>query len=155
MTGKLDGRKKGEVSSYGRPIDHQGENMKRKCVGCDTLIPEGATKCPMCGTPIQYNDNIQVVQNYPSSSPIQPTTEIHHHYHHVSQDAQPVLIEKTGKKWKKLKLWSAFCCFIGLVSCAGATGDPNSGAMGVSLACWFVGVVLYIYARSGAWWHHG
>lgn len=33
--------------------------MHKKCVGCDTPIPSGAIKCPMCGAPVQANHPIK------------------------------------------------------------------------------------------------
>ena len=126
------------------------------CVGCNTPIPNGSNKCPMCGakvaplaTPIIFTTPAQ------AQSPIlQTVTEVHHH-HHINQ-SQPILIEATGKKWKKLYGLACLSIFFAIVSCSiGASSKPPGAAMGVSGLLWMVGIVMYIMSRVGAWWNHG
>lgn len=128
--------------------------MLNKCIGCDTPIPFGATKCPMCGAPVQIAVITTQVQQSSPTQVTQPVGEIHH-YHHAQQPPHPILIEQTGKKWKKLYLISWLFFFFGMTACIGGASDGSSGAMIVSVIFWILGIGTYIRARFGAWWHHG
>lgn len=57
-------------------------------------------------------------------------------------------IEKTGKKWKGLKLLSIGLIVLGFV--AAFNNEPMVG--GIML---FMGLVMFPIAFIGAWWHHG
>lgn len=116
--------------------------MINKCMGCDTTIPPGAVKCPMCGSPI-------IVK----TAAVQPATIIY------QQPAAPlimqtVVIENTGKKWKKLYVWSWVCFFFGLTSCIAAAGGEQP-AKPVTFIFFAIAASLYIRSRAGAWWNHG
>lgn len=73
----------------------------------------------------------------------------------------PVLIERTGKRWKAMLGVSSLLVVLGM-SCAGlivarqprAIGDWPVGLL-LSLAAAALGLVGIIWARLGAWWHHG
>lgn len=129
------------------------DDMSMKCIGCDTPIPNGSTCCPMCGAPALKVEPPSV----PTASPqaALPVTEVHHHHHHTVNQDQPMLIEKTGKKWKKLQLWAILCCGLGVVSCVAGASSGNPGSPAFSTIFWLAGLELYIYSRMGAWWHHG
>lgn len=63
--------------------------------------------------------------------------------------AGPVVItEQTGKKYKALQLAGVIMILAGVVSCAGH--DPKSASW-----LFLFGLVLYVWARVGAWWNHG
>lgn len=38
---------------------------ENKCIGCDTLIPYGSNKCPMCGAPVSAVLNQPVIATFP------------------------------------------------------------------------------------------
>lgn len=124
-----------------------------KCLGCDTPIPAGAKRCPMCGAPTPNTE----LPAAPSVSPqmVQPMTEVHYHHHHSVHQDQPLLIEKTGKKWKKLQLWAVLCFGLGVMSCVAGASSGNPMTPAFSAIFWMAGIALYIYSRFGAWWHHG
>lgn len=69
---------------------------------------------------------------------------------------RPVLIEKTGKKWKKLKL---IAWLVIVFSFFGFTWGFNNGGFqnplaGASFTFGFIGIITLIVAKLGAWWHH-
>ena len=81
------------------------------CAGCDTHIPQGASNCPMCGAKVaRHVPECSFKLDPPPRPIIQPVTEIHHHHHSNSKE-QPVLIEATGKKWKKCTYGAAYSSF--------------------------------------------
>jgi hypothetical protein len=108
----------------------------------------------MCGAPAQKS--ITPAQQVTSQPIVQQITE-HHHHHQYTPPDQPVTIEKTGKKWKKLYLWAWLYMLIGIVSCSGASSSspPSSTGMTIASIFWLMAVATYIKARAGAWWNHG
>ncbi|MEM7416806.1 MAG: hypothetical protein AAF389_14970 [Gemmatimonadota bacterium] len=60
-------------------------------------------------------------------------------------------IEKTGKKWKGMKLWGVFIMLGGAVLVA--TQNGTLSMIGIALALLGIGVIAY--ANIGAWWNHG
>ena len=75
-----------------------------------------------------------------------PQPALHQQVGHAQQPK--VLIEMTAKKWKTASATGSAFVGIGLV----VAMEANGTAGGVML---FVGIVVLIYARIGAWWHHG
>lgn len=63
-------------------------------------------------------------------------------------------IEKTGKTWKRLKLWSVFG-FWGLLIVTFSSLDTPDSTSTISALGAVLCLGLYIYARIGAWWNHG
>lgn len=59
-----------------------------------------------------------------------------------------ITIEKTGKKWKGLKLLSVGLIFLGFV--AAFNNEPVVGAIML-----VIGFIMFPIAFIGAWWHHG
>jgi peptidoglycan/LPS O-acetylase OafA/YrhL len=107
----------------------------------------------MCGAPVQYND-IQVIP-IGTTRIAEPVAEVHHYHHHTQQQTAPILIEKTGKKWKKLQIWAVMFMGMGVFSCMAAVQDHSPGAPVFTSIFWLIGIALYIYSRVGGWWHHG
>jgi len=71
-------------------------------------------------------------------------------------NSTPVLIEKTCKKWKLLKLiaWIVILfSFFGFMTGYG-NGGFNNPLTGASFTFGFLGVITLIVAKLGAWWHH-
>lgn len=69
---------------------------------------------------------------------------------------QPVIIERTGKKWKLAKLISWLVFIAGVIMAIGGAGNggfenPITG-MGITLA--FFGFIALLIARFGSWWNH-
>jgi len=58
-----------------------------------------------------------------------------------------VTIEKTSKKWKSLKLWSATCFVMGLI--LGGFSE-TVGALVVLFS-----ILTFVYACIASWWYHG
>jgi hypothetical protein len=112
----------------------------------------------MCGAPIKLA--LQTSAADISVTPPQPiyqtVTEVHHHHAPPVQE-KPILIEATGKKFKKMYLVAIGFMFMGMTSCMAAVtetdGSKESGA--VTMIFWGLGIVFYLRARIGAWWHHG
>lgn len=74
----------------------------------------------------------------------------------VNQDVQT--IEQTSKKWKSLMLFSVL---VGLGSCGGMMmNDPdstNSAEVAIGsffFLTWAGSFLLFVYAKTMAWWHH-
>jgi len=134
----------------------ESKMAENKCAGCDTPIPQGGTACPMCGAKVNPSTMAVSISPPPKQSPIiQTVTEVHHH-HNVNQ-AQPILIEATSKKWKKMYLQAMLFLCVGVTSCVAAVKSepPSGGMMTFASICWLMGIIIYIRARFGAWWHHG
>jgi len=68
-------------------------------------------------------------------------------------------IEKTGKRWKLLKLVGGLSMIGGVGSCiiaSAETTDPTeAGPPLISMALFFGGLAVMLFAKFGAWWHHG
>ena len=68
---------------------------------------------------------------------------------------RPVLIEKTSKKWKLFKL---IAWFVIIFSFFGFMNSYNSGGFNTLAATFlgwgFLGVIMLVVAKLGAWWHH-
>ena len=132
--------------------------MELKCVGCNTTIPSGASRCPMCGAPIERPIK-SMAQTEPKTkhygTPPTPkiVTEVHHH-HQVSTD-KPIQIEATGKKWKKLYLYAWGFLFLSMASCTIGVGSASTTMSIFTLIFFVAALFTYIRARFGAWWHHG
>lgn len=61
-------------------------------------------------------------------------------------------VEQTSKKFKLHQLIGFALMVIGIVAVAGGAG---SGASAGGFLFFVVGLLWYILARVGAWWHHG
>lgn len=73
----------------------------------------------------------------------------------VGSKSPPTVIEATGKRWKGLQLCSVLVVFLSLIFFVALTrAGEHTTASFVALA-FIVGIVLFIYARVMAWWHHG
>lgn len=59
-------------------------------------------------------------------------------------------IEATGKKWKMLQVVGIFLMIGGCVSAFDKTNNPLVGSGSIS-----IGLILFVGAKVGAWWHHG
>jgi uncharacterized membrane protein HdeD (DUF308 family) len=70
---------------------------------------------------------------------------------------QATTVEQTGKKWKKLRVLGTLLLIAGVVTLitAFAGQDPSIGAFAAGAIMSLVSFVVLIYARIGAWWHHG
>ena len=65
------------------------------------------------------------------------------------------ILEQTGKKWKKIYLWSMACFVLSIMLMITARGGQNTILAMVSPLLFIAAIVLYIRARFGVWWHHG
>jgi len=96
-----------------------------KCKECGKEISTEAISCPSCGAP----------------------------------QKSPVTIEATGKKWKKLTLASVMALLVGIFlifMAAGSGSSSSAGATaGIGVLLTLGGIVGYLAARFGSWWHHG
>jgi len=85
-----------------------------------------------------------LIERIDSVNPTAPPTP------HPSPQPRPAVqtIEKTSKKWKLMMLAGAGLVLIGIPAFF-STQNTFSGLIV------FAGLILYIYARLAAWWHHG
>lgn len=64
---------------------------------------------------------------------------------------QITTVQLTSKKWKKYKLIGTIMFFVGLIlfwsGVAGGSGNSWIGGF-----MWFIGVILLLIGRFGAWW---
>lgn len=97
------------------------------CSDCGKQISDAAPACPGCGRPAV---RLATMPDRPAPSYSPSVTTV----------------EQTGKRWKAMKLWSALLVFGGVLTMG---VSPTAGVL-----MFFAGVVLYVFARSGAWWHH-
>ena len=97
-----------------------------KCPECSKQISDSAAACPSCAYPINQHQTRQAVQT----------------------------IEQTSKKWKGLQVISGLILIIGLFMFFSVAGSSNPADTNIGAAVMFIGLVGYITARVGAWWHH-
>jgi hypothetical protein len=77
--------------------------------------------------------------------------------YHQSRQPHVQTIEKTGKVWKAHMALSALLALVGVgIVIVGNVPDVDNPFIklfgGLAIA---IGLVWYIFARVGAWWHHG
>jgi hypothetical protein len=70
----------------------------------------------------------------------------------TAQSSQPILIEKTSKKYKGLQAFG--CCLVAL-SFFFALIVGRSILTGIAVVGVFIGLVIFLFACLGAWWNHG
>lgn len=61
---------------------------------------------------------------------------------------EPVLIEQTAKRWKRLLLIGVALCLLGLLL-------MMTSLRGVGIVLAIIGLGLVGYSRFNAWWRHG
>jgi len=95
------------------------------CPDCQKQISDQAPTCPHCGRPMQAVEKAEKVQT----------------------------IEATGKRYKGMQLVGGLLISLGVVSCVYQVYDPMpSSTMPVIFIV--VGVLVMVFGRFGAWWHH-
>lgn len=64
-------------------------------------------------------------------------------------------IEATGKKWKMMQLFGGLLLVLGFAGVCGGAASSSSGdnPMVVALVV-LAGLILLLWGRFGAWWHH-
>jgi hypothetical protein len=102
------------------------------CPDCNGKVSDSAPSCPHCGRPM-----------HAASAPPEPQ---------VPQYVQP--IERTGKKWKSLGCLGACMIFagFGIMFGVGEMGSDRRGVWAAGLI--MIGLVVALYGKIGAWWHH-
>ena len=66
-----------------------------------------------------------------------------------------VQTERTAKKWKVMKLIAVLFMVIGTINCVQVPAGSAEAAYSTAAGLWFLGIVLAIISRFGAWWFHG
>jgi len=96
-----------------------------ECPECQKRVSDKAATCPDCGCPVAP----AVVQT----------------------------IEQTGKRYKGAQVigicLSVLGAFIGCVTLSGSEPSPDGIVPG--LIVFVIGIAICIFAKIGAWWHHG
>lgn len=70
--------------------------------------------------------------------------------------AETVLIERTAKRFKALKVGGACLSCLGLVLIVSLGAALESYAsIAAGAAVFIAGMVMFVAARIGAWWYHG
>jgi hypothetical protein len=111
-----------------------------RCPDCGRKVSDRAVACPECACPIAGTHNTEPPR--PGATP--------HNTGPAWPDTQT--IEQTGKGYKVQQVAAVLLMLVGMVGCM-AGGEGRTGEfMG---ALMFAGVAWYVYARMGAWWHHG
>ena len=95
-----------------------------ECDECGAMVSDKASACVKCGAPL----NTGMV-------PL------------AKADGKVVTTQQTGKKYKALQLLGVVMILAGVVSC---TAKETTVAVGL-LA---IGLLVFLGARIGAWWHH-
>ena len=67
----------------------------------------------------------------------------------------PVLIEATAKRWKLLQISGAGGMLAGVLITALAVWSLSVPAIYLGALLFACGLVVYAYAATMAWWHHG
>lgn len=108
------------------------------CSECGREISDKAAACPHCGNPMR-----EVPPPLAASTPrpVAITTAPGH----------AVTTESTGKAYKALQAIGVVLIVLGVVSCSMRT----AGGYGAQVWLWFIGLILYVIGRLGAWWKHG
>jgi predicted nucleic acid-binding Zn ribbon protein len=70
-------------------------------------------------------------------------------------DAKPLVIEQTGKQYKKEMLLGAGIAIAGVLVAIFSIPFESSTAMMVGILMVPLGLLVFIAARARAWWHHG
>jgi hypothetical protein len=110
------------------------------CSECGKQISNRAAACPNCGNPIAGSPSIPNLTEIAS----EPAVAV--------SKAPIITTEQTSKRHKGMQLAGAAVMCLGMVSCAAGAG---SGKAGVGMFVFFVGAIMYVVGRFGAWWHHG
>lgn len=100
-----------------------------RCPECAKDISDKAALCPNCGNPLQT-----------SQVPLSVSTS----------DGHAVTTEATGKHYKAAQLIGALIICAGVISCS-AVHDAGM----ISASFFLIGLVIFLFGRIGAWWHHG
>ena len=69
---------------------------------------------------------------------------------HCGHPIRPTTIQKTSKKWKGLKLLSVLTVIIGIALASTGQEEDN--------IAWLLimgGIITFVIAFVGSWWHHG
>jgi uncharacterized membrane protein YvbJ len=98
----------------------------QNCSECGNEVSSKAATCPKCGNPITN------------------AAQIH------ATDKPVITTQATSKKFKGQQLLAAVLCCLGLIIQMVGGADTYWGAIVL-----LVGLVWFIVARVGAWWHHG
>ena len=67
---------------------------------------------------------------------------------------QPLIIEQTGKKWKRVILISSLILIVGILILFSGAGNNNDSLVGFGVFLGFIGFLGLIVGRFGRWWHH-
>lgn len=109
------------------------------CVECDRLLRSQQDPAPA-----------QVIPEYATATSPQRTA------------GRPQQIELTAKRWKAMEVLGAVifipCLFLTIICLLQYRESESTRVLIVAIGAGFVtgcGVVLYVWARVGAWWHHG
>ena len=103
------------------------------CSECGKKVSDKAPACPSCGNPIAI-------------ASVEPV---------VRTQTQISMVEYTGKKWKGIMFVAVCLSILGFLMFVGGMGSNNGGQSGLGFLFLFVGIVLAIVGKVGAWWNHG
>lgn len=75
---------------------------------------------------------------------------------HCGSPATPTVqtIQATGKGWKGWQIAGVLTMVLGLATCGASVAGGNDPST-ASLLLLILGFSGYLFARIGAWWHHG
>lgn len=108
------------------------------CPDCQKKISDAAPSCPNCGRPM--------------SAPRQASVRA------AAGAADVQVIEATSKKYKGIQLAGVVLICLGVVTCSvafmGENKNPSPGFATFNGLIWTAGIVLYMWGRIAAWWHH-
>lgn len=101
------------------------------CPDCGTQVSDRAAACVKCGAPIAD------VTGQSAPHPDAPQVQT---------------IEQTGKAYKAQQAMGVVAILVGAVMMA--AGDSGSGTTMLGAIVAFIGMILCIFGRVGAWWNH-
>jgi len=120
------------------------------CPECGRQVSSLATACPDCAYPLQKKVSSS------SGAPPAPTDDLLRSALATDRRARTApnsvqTIEQTAKSWKAAQLIGGLLLVVAIPW--GVLGGER--AIGPSLFLGVIGLIVYLAARMGSWWHHG
>ena len=127
--------------------------MLTKCRACERECSVNAASCPGCGEPFRKAEELKQPTLAEAVALARPV--------HSPQAPQIVTTQNTGKGWKLMLMLGIVLSISGgaIATFSFQRIDPDDrsfvDAFRVGVLVLSGGLILFIFARIGAWWNHG